>query len=77
MRLRGIALLSIVGAFSTPALAQYQQQLGPLAGAVQQQMLQGWTAGVEDGWFTLRNTSTPGSEQTLYMNVGPAPESGQ
>ena len=77
MRLRGIALLSIVGAFSTPALAQYQQQLGPLAGAVQQQMLQGWTAGVEDGWFTLRNTSTPGSEQTLYMNVGPAPESGR
>ena len=40
-------------------------------------MLQGWTAGVEDGWFTLRNTSTPGSEQTLYMNVGPAPESGR
>ncbi|WZB61655.1 hypothetical protein WJ970_32370 [Achromobacter xylosoxidans] len=66
-----------MGAFSTPALAQYQQQLGPLAGAVQQQMLQGWTAGVEDGWFTLRNTSTPGSEQTLYMNVGPAPESGR
>ncbi|WP_268612621.1 hypothetical protein, partial [Escherichia coli] len=54
-----------------------EQQLGPLSGAVRSQMLQGWTAGVEDGWFTLRNRAAAGSEQTLYLNVGEAPENGR
>ncbi|MGB3436005.1 DUF4344 domain-containing metallopeptidase [Achromobacter sp.] len=77
MHLRGIALVFVLGAVSLPAHAQYEQQLGPLAGAVKQQMQEGWTAGVQDGWFTLHNANKADSEQTLYMNVGPAPESGR
>ncbi|WYX19642.1 hypothetical protein WJ973_29260 [Achromobacter xylosoxidans] len=64
-------------AFGSPAHAEFEQQLGPLAGAVRTQLLQGWTAGVEDGWFTLRNKATAGSEQTLYLNVGQPPEGGR
>ncbi|OAD13964.1 DUF4344 domain-containing metallopeptidase [Achromobacter insolitus] len=77
MHLRGIALVAVFGALSSPAHAQYEQQLGPLAGVVKQQMQEGWTAGVQDGWFTLHNASKADSEQTLYMNVGPAPDSGR
>jgi len=77
MHLRGVALIFVLGAFSSAAHAEFEQQLGPLAGTVRQQLLQGWTAGVQDGWFSLRNTATPGSEQTLYLNVGPAPETGR
>jgi rhodanese-related sulfurtransferase len=77
MRLRGVALFSVLVAAASPAHAEFEQQLGPLAGAVRQQMLQGWTAAVQDGWFTLRNPATAGSEQTLYLSVGPAPEQGR
>lgn len=77
MHLRGVALIFVLGAFGSSAQAQYEPQLGPLAGVVKQQLLQGWSAGVQDGWFTLRNTATPGSEQTLYVNVGPAPDTGR
>lgn len=77
MRLRGVALFSVLVALGSPAHAAFEQQLGPLAGVVGQQMIQGWTAAVQDGWFTLRNVATPGSEQTLYLPVGPAPEQGR
>lgn len=77
MRLRGVALFSALVAISAPAHAEFEQQLGPLATGVRQQMLQGWTAAVQDGWFTLRNPATPGSEQTFYLRVGPAPEQGR
>ncbi|MNX75496.1 hypothetical protein D3C86_1069660 [compost metagenome] len=77
MHLRGVGLLLVLGACISPAHAEYEQQLGPLAGTVKQQLLKGWTAGEQDGWFTLRNSEVPGSEQTLYLNVGPAPETGR
>lgn len=77
MHVRGAALFLALVAFGSPAHAEFEQQLGPLSGAVRSQMLQGWTAGVEDGWFTLRNRATSGSEQTLYLNVGQAPENGR
>jgi rhodanese-related sulfurtransferase len=77
MHLRGAALLFVLGAVCAPAHAEFEQQLGPLAGTVRQQLLQGWTAGVQDGWFSLQNKGTPGSEQTLYVNVGPAPDAGR
>lgn len=77
MHVRGVALFLALVAFGSPAHAEFEQQLGPLAGAVRQQMLQGWTAGVQDGWFTLRNKESSGSEQTLYLNLGPAPETGR
>ena len=54
MRLRGVALFSALVALSAPAHAEFEQQLGPLANVVRQQMLQGWTGEVQDGWFTLR-----------------------
>ncbi|KRC76175.1 hypothetical protein ASE30_06075 [Achromobacter sp. Root83] len=77
MYLRGAALLFVLAAYGSPAHAQYEQLLGPLAGTVKSQLLKGWTAGEKDGWFTLRNSEVPGSEQTLYVNVGPAPDSGR
>ncbi len=77
MHVRGAALFVALVAFGSPAHAEFEQQLGPLAGAVRTQLLQGWTAGVEDGWFTLRNKATAGSEQTLYLNVGQPPEGGR
>ncbi|EFF76842.1 hypothetical protein HMPREF0004_1930, partial [Achromobacter piechaudii ATCC 43553] len=77
MHLRGAALLLALAAVCAPAHAEFEQQLGPLAGGVRQQLLQGWTAGLQDGWFTLQNKGTPDSEQTLYVSVGPAPEAGR
>ncbi|WP_313622234.1 DUF4344 domain-containing metallopeptidase [Achromobacter sp.] len=77
MRLRGVGLLCVLAAFATSAHAEYERQLGPLAGAVKQQLLQGWHVGEQDGWFTLRNSDVPGGEQTFYINAGPAPEAGR
>ncbi|WP_255809083.1 DUF4344 domain-containing metallopeptidase [Achromobacter animicus] len=77
MRLRGAGLLFVLAAFATSAHAAYEKQLGPLAGTVKQQLLQGWHVGEQDGWFTLRNSDVPGGEQTFYINPGPAPESGR
>ncbi|QYJ22830.1 hypothetical protein KYT87_06230 [Achromobacter sp. ES-001] len=77
MHLRGAALLLALAAVCAPAHAEFEQQLGPLAGGVRQQLLQGWTAGLQDGWFTLQNKGTPGSEQTLYVTAGPAPDAGR
>ncbi|WMD18083.1 DUF4344 domain-containing metallopeptidase [Achromobacter seleniivolatilans] len=70
-------MLIALGAFGSPAHAQYEKLLGPLAGTVKQQLLQGWTAAVQDGWFTLRNSEVPGGEQTFYINAGQAPETGR
>ncbi|UXN74884.1 hypothetical protein N8D56_07745 [Devosia sp. A8/3-2] len=50
-----------------------QDVLGPLAGAVDQQLVKGWQAGEEGGWFVLRNDTLEGSEQTLAINAGPPP----
>ncbi|MFJ1302722.1 DUF4344 domain-containing metallopeptidase [Pseudomonadota bacterium AL_CKDN230030165-1A_HGKHYDSX7] len=77
MHLRGVALLLALGVCAFPAHAEFEQQLGPLAGAVRQQMTQGWTASVQDGWFTLYNANKAGSEQTLYLQAGPAPSGGR
>ena len=77
MHLRGAGLLFVLAAFATSAHAEYEKQLGPLAGAVRQQLLQGWHVGEQDGWFTLRNSDVPGGEQTFYLKAGPAPESGR
>lgn len=47
-----------------------QEELGPLAGIVDQQLVDGWQAGPQDGWFVLRNDAIEGSEQTLVINAG-------
>ncbi|UXN71865.1 DUF4344 domain-containing metallopeptidase [Devosia neptuniae] len=54
-----------------------QDVLGPLAGAVDQQLVKGWQAGEEGGWFVLRNDTLEGSEQTLAINAGPPPTDGR
>ncbi len=77
MQLRGAGLFFVLAAFATSAHAEYEQQLGPLAGTVRQQLLQGWHVGEQDGWFTLRNSDVPGGEQTFYVNAGQPPESGR
>ncbi|MGN6457950.1 MAG: DUF4344 domain-containing metallopeptidase [Achromobacter mucicolens] len=77
MRFRGAGLFFVLAAFATTAHAAYEKQLGPLAGTVKQQLLQGWHVGEQDGWFTLRNSDVPGGEQTFYINPGPAPETGR
>lgn len=64
-----------VAVSALPAWAQ--DELGPLAGVVDQQLLQGWQGGVQDGWYVLRNDSLEGSEQTLMLNAGPAPADGR
>lgn len=77
MRLRRAGLLLALAVFATSAQAEYEKQLGPLAGTFRQQLLQGWHVGEQDGWFTLRNSDVPGGEQTFYVNPGPAPETGR
>lgn len=67
----GLALLGSAG----PAWAQ--DVLGPLSGSVDRQLVQGWQAGEEGGWFVLRNDSVEGSEQTLTLNAGRPPEDGR
>ena len=60
---------------ASPAWAQ--DLLGPLSGAIDRQLVQGWQAGEEGGWFVLRNDSVEGSEQTLTLNAGQPPEDGR
>jgi len=60
-----------------PVHAFGQQEIGPLADVLEQQLLQGWQAGVQDGWFVLRNDAQENSEQTLVVNAGPPPAAGR
>lgn len=60
-----------------PVHAFAQEEIGPLADVVDQQLLQGWQAGVQDGWFVLRNDALEDSEQTLVINAGPPPAAGR
>lgn len=77
MLYRGIiAFVSLVFSGSL-AQAAFEQHLGPLAESVQRSLLKGWTASEQDDWFTLRNESASGSEQTLYLNAGQPPETGR
>ncbi|MET3927922.1 DUF4344 domain-containing metallopeptidase [Devosia sp. 2618] len=54
-----------------------QEELGPLAGAPDQQLLKGWFGGAQDGWYVLRNDTLEGSEQTLMLDAGAAPPAGR
>lgn len=54
-----------------------QDMLGPLAGTAKRQLVEGWQAGEEGGWFVLSNDSIEGSEQTLAINAGSPPEDGR
>lgn len=58
-----------------PALGQ--QVLGALDGVVDQQLLRGWFAGEQDGWFVLRNDAQEDSEQTLTIKAGPPSAGGR
>ncbi|KQN72480.1 DUF4344 domain-containing metallopeptidase [Devosia sp. Leaf64] len=58
-----------------PALGQ--SVLGALDGVVDQQLLQGWQGGEQDGWFVLRNDSLEGAEQTLTIPAGPPSQNGR
>jgi rhodanese-related sulfurtransferase len=61
--------------FAAPVSAQ--DLLGPLANVVDQQLITGWEASTQDGWFALSNDSLEGSEQTLTINAGPPPADGR
>lgn len=77
MRVLGAAFIAGFLMSSVPALAQYEKELGPLASAATSQILQGWTASAKDGWFLLNNQQASGSEQTLMLTAGPAPDEGR
>jgi len=67
----GVLALAPVG----QALAQ--EELGPLATVLDQQLLKGWKGGSQDGWFVLLNETEAGSEQTLMVDPGPPPTQGR
>jgi len=71
--------IAFLAGLAAPAQAQgkYDELLGPLGDGVSQQLLKGWDAGVQDGWFVLRNEATDESEQSLTTKAGPAPENGR
>ena len=54
-----------------------QEVLGALDGVVDQQLLRGWQAGEQDGWFVLRNDAQEESEQTLTIKAGPPGSGGR
>lgn len=73
---------SLIVSFALLALgsavqASAQDTLGPLSGVVDQQLVTGWEASSEGGWFVLSNASTAESEQTLTINAGQPPEEGR
>ncbi|MDR6434813.1 DUF4344 domain-containing metallopeptidase [Brucella pseudogrignonensis] len=77
MRIVSAAFLAGLLVSSAPAFAQYEKELGPLASAATSQILPGWTATTRDGWFVLNNQQASGSEQTLMLTAGPAPDQGR
>lgn len=70
-----LPLVLIVAAPISQAIAQ--EELGPLAQVLDQQLRDGWTTLREDGWFVLRNEAAEDSEQTLFINAGAPPQSGR
>ncbi|MCY1127172.1 DUF4344 domain-containing metallopeptidase [Frigidibacter sp. RF13] len=70
-------LLAALFQMSSPARADYENLIGPLGGALGQQLLRDWQAGAEGDWFVLRNTQADNSEQALTVALGPAPENGR
>ena len=81
MRLRPLAAVAVLlAAFfqtSPPARAEYENLIGPLGGALGQQLLRDWQAGTEGDWFVLRNPQADNSEQALTVTLGPAPDNGR
>lgn len=77
MRLLGAVFFASFIASNLPAHAEFERELGPLASAVSSQIVQGWTGSANDGWFVLNNQQSSGTEQTLVVNAGPAPEAGR
>jgi rhodanese-related sulfurtransferase len=59
-----------------PAAAA-QDPLGPLRGAEQNQLRDGWTGKTDGPWFLLRNDSAKQSEQTLLLERGAAGRAGR
>lgn len=54
-----------------------QEELGPLARVVDQQLLKGWQGGSQDGWYVLLNKNEAGAEQTFLVDPGPPPSQGR
>lgn len=77
MRLWGAVFFASFIASNLPAHAEFERELGPLASTVSSQIVQGWTGAAQDGWFVLNNQQASGTEQTLVVNAGPAPEAGR
>ena len=77
MRLWGAVFFASFIASNLPAHAEFERELGPLASTVSSQIVQGWTGAAQDGWFVLNNQQAGGTEQTLVVNAGPAPEAGR
>jgi hypothetical protein len=69
-------LAALISPAQALAQAKYDDLLGPLADGVSQQLLKGWQAGVQDGWFVLKN-ATDEAEQSLTVKAGPPPEDGR
>lgn len=71
MKFSRVAFYVVALGLTLPAPSFGQQVLGALDGVVDQQLLRGWQAGEQDGWFVLRNDASEGSEQTLTVKAGP------
>lgn len=77
MFLRGAAVFVSLVLLGSSAHAEFEKQLGPLADTVKSQLLKGWNAKQQDGWFMLQNFTVSQSEQSLSVHAGVPPESGR